>query len=132
MLRRGLTLSPAARCWQRRVGSDGTSLTFALEVQRAECEFLTGDFAAAEERLSMLSRRAEDLTDSSVVARLQTELYAALDQNDRAVAAALEYLRRTGVDWSAHRRTTRCDRSMSRSGISSGTGQSRRSSTCPP
>ena len=50
----------------------------------------------------MLSRRAEDLADSAVVARLQTELYAALDQNDRAVAAALEYLRRASVDWSPH------------------------------
>ena len=27
------------------------ALTFALEFQRAECEFLTGDLAAAEERL---------------------------------------------------------------------------------
>ena len=29
---------------------------FELEFQQAECEFLTGDFAAAKERLSMLSR----------------------------------------------------------------------------
>ena len=70
----------AEESWERRY-----SLTFALEFQRAECEFLTGDFAAAEERLSMLSRRAKDLADSAAVARLQTELYAALDQNDRAV-----------------------------------------------
>ena len=39
--------------WERRY-----PLTFALEFQQAECEFLTGDFAAAEERLSMLSGRA--------------------------------------------------------------------------
>jgi predicted ATPase/signal transduction histidine kinase len=87
----------AEESWERRY-----SLTFALEFQRAECEFLTGDYAAAEERLSMLSRRAQDFADSASVARLQTELYAALDQNDRAVAAALEYLRRAGVDWSPH------------------------------
>jgi predicted ATPase len=52
------------------------ALTFALEFQRAECEFLTADFAAAEERLLMLSRRAGNLVDSAAVARLQTELYA--------------------------------------------------------
>jgi PAS domain S-box-containing protein len=68
-----------------------------LELQRAECEFLTGLFAAAEERLLMLSRRAEDLVDSAVVARLRTELYTALDQTDRAVAVSLEYLRSVGV-----------------------------------
>jgi PAS domain S-box-containing protein len=78
------------------------ALTFALEFQRAECEFLTADFAAAEERLLMLSRRAGNLVDSAAVARLQTELYATLDKGDRAVAAGLEYLRRVGVDWSPH------------------------------
>ncbi|HZD50300.1 MAG TPA: serine/threonine-protein kinase PknK, partial [Silvibacterium sp.] len=78
------------------------ALHFALELQRAECEFLTGEFAAAEERLSMLSRRAANLVDCAAVARLQTELYAALDQSDRAVESGLEYLRRVGVDWSAH------------------------------
>ncbi|MBV8138370.1 MAG: hypothetical protein JO121_22485, partial [Deltaproteobacteria bacterium] len=83
--------------WEQRY-----TLTFALELQRAECEFLTGDFAAAEERLSMLSRRARDLADGAAVARLQTELHTALDQSDRAVEAGLEYLRRTGVDWSPH------------------------------
>src|SRR5260221_12337658 len=72
----------AEESWAQRY-----ALIFALEFQRAECEFLTGDFTAAEERLSMLSRRAEDLADSAAVARLQTELYAALDQNDHAVAA---------------------------------------------
>ncbi len=78
------------------------ALTFALEFQRAECEFLTSDFGAAEERLSVLSRRAGNPVDSAAVARLRTELYAAWDQSARAVEAALEYLRRAGVDWSPH------------------------------
>jgi len=54
---------------------------------------LTGDFAAAEERLSTLSRRAAGLVDTAAVTRLQTELYTSLDQTDRAVEAGLEYLR---------------------------------------
>jgi GAF domain-containing protein len=87
----------AAESWEQRY-----TLTFGLELQRAECEFLTGDFAAAEERLSMLSRRAGDLAGSAAVARLQTELYTALDQSARAVEAGLKYLRRAGVDWSQH------------------------------
>ena len=83
--------------WDRRY-----SLTFALELQRAECEFLTGDLAAAEKQLETLSRRAKTLEEGAAVARLQTELYSALDQNDRAVGAALECLRRAGIDWSPH------------------------------
>src|SRR6516165_1041397 len=78
------------------------ALSFALQFQRAECEFLTGDFAAAEERLSTLSRRAADLVDCAAVTRLQTELYATLDKGDRAVEVGLQYLRRVGVDWSPH------------------------------
>jgi predicted ATPase len=76
-------------------------LTFALEFQRAECEFLTSDFAAAEERLATLSRDAANLVDKASVARLQTELYATLDMQNRAVEIGLQYLRRVGVDWSA-------------------------------
>ncbi|HEY0792455.1 MAG TPA: AAA family ATPase [Chthoniobacterales bacterium] len=78
------------------------SLTFALEFHRAECEFLTGDFGAAEDRLSMLSLRARDLVDRAAVTRLQTELYTTLDQSDRAVEAGLSYLRGAGVEWSLH------------------------------
>ena len=63
---------------------------------------MTGDFGAAEERLSTLSRRAGNLVDSAAVARLQTELYTALNQSDRAVEAGLEYLRRADIDWSLH------------------------------
>jgi predicted ATPase len=87
----------AKESWERRY-----ALTFELEFQRAECEFLTGDFAAAEERLSMLSRRAADLVDSAAVARLRTELYTSLDQSGRAVEVGLDYLRRADIDWLPH------------------------------
>ena len=87
----------AEESWERQY-----ALIFALESQLAECEFLTGDFVPAENRLSTLSRRVGNLADSASVARLQTELYAALDQNERAVLAALEYLRYVGFAWSPH------------------------------
>ena len=77
-------------------------LTFTLEFQQAECEFLTSNFAAAEKRLSMLSQRAGSFVDRAAVARLQVELYTSLDQSDRAVERGLEYLRQVGIDWSPH------------------------------
>ena len=43
----------AQDCWERRY-----QLVFALELQRAECEFLTGDHINAEQHLALLSRRA--------------------------------------------------------------------------
>ena len=42
--------TPWERCYR---------LAFDLELNRAECEYLTGELAAAEERLAALSARAE-------------------------------------------------------------------------
>ncbi|XYI03928.1 AAA family ATPase [Sorangium sp. So ce1128] len=77
-------------------------LVFALELHRAECEFLTGELSAAEERLSMLSRRARNLVDFAVVTCARTALYMTLDRCDVSVEACLEYLRRVGIEWSPH------------------------------
>jgi PAS domain S-box-containing protein len=87
----------ASDSWARR-----HELTFALELYRAECEFLTGELAAAEERLTMLSSRAANTVERANVECLRIDLYTTLDQTDRAVAACLDYLRHLGVDWSPH------------------------------
>jgi predicted ATPase len=77
-------------------------LTFALEFQQAECEFLTADFAASEDRLSVLSGRVRDLVDRAAVTRLRVAFYIASDRTDRAVEVGLEYLRHVGLEWSQH------------------------------
>ena len=45
-------------CWERR-----HELTFELELHRAECEFLTGELADAEQRLASLSTRAANTVE---------------------------------------------------------------------
>jgi len=77
-------------------------LTFALELNRAECEFLTGELMAAEQRLAALSARAKDAIEQATVACLRLDLYVTLDQSGRAVAVGLEYLRHLGIEWSPH------------------------------
>jgi PAS domain S-box-containing protein len=77
-------------------------LTFLLELHRAECEFLTGQSAAAEERLTMLSSRGVNTIELATVTCLRVDLYTARDQSDRAVAVCLDYLRHLGVEWSPH------------------------------
>src|SRR5262249_15771809 len=77
-------------------------LTFALELNRAECEFLTGVLAAAEERLNALSTRAATIIERAAVACLRLDLYTMIGQSGRAVAAGLEYLRHLGLEWSRH------------------------------
>src|SRR6202034_4694165 len=83
--------------WERR-----HALTFALELHRSECEFLTVALAEAEQRLASLSTRAANTVERATVACLRIDLYTALDQSSRAIAVALDYLRHLGIDWSPH------------------------------
>ena len=83
--------------WERQY-----RLAFDLEFQRAECQFLTGDPAGAEERLSELSGRATNLADIAAAVCLRLALYTRLDRSDRAIEMCLEYLRRVGIAWSLH------------------------------
>ncbi len=77
-------------------------LTFAVELHRAECEFLTGALVEAEARLAELTSRATSLPDLATVTRLRVDLFMTLGRSDRAVAAGLDYLRRVGIVWSVH------------------------------
>jgi PAS domain S-box-containing protein len=87
----------AADCWETR-----HELAFALESQRAECEFLTGALAEAEERLAALSARAVTTIEQATATCLRVDLYSTLDQEGRAIAVGLDYLRHVGIDWSPH------------------------------
>ncbi len=69
-------------------------LTFSLWLERAECEYLTGQLASAEARLSLLSTRARTIVDSAAVTCVRLNLYTTLDHSDSAVEVGLDYLRR--------------------------------------
>ncbi|HUN96656.1 MAG TPA: AAA family ATPase, partial [Bradyrhizobium sp.] len=84
-------------CWERR-----RDLIFALELERAESEFLTGDLVAADERLTVLSNRTVNAVERAAVACLHMDVCTTLDQSDRAIAVALDYLRRIGIKLSPH------------------------------
>ena len=85
-------------CWERR-----HELAFALELHRAECEFLTGELADAEDRLSALATRARECHRARRGrAPAASTCTRPCSQPDRAVEVGLDYLRRFGVHWSAH------------------------------
>jgi PAS domain S-box-containing protein len=91
----GALLSDAS--WDRR-----HQLAFSLELNRAECEFLTGMLPAAEARLAALSTRAANAIEQASVACLRVDLYTTLGQSDRAVAVGLDCLRQMGIHWLEH------------------------------
>ena len=84
-------------CWRSK-----HELIFDLELHRAECEFLTGQSTAAEQRLTILSSRAASPAELATVTCLRVDLYTTLDRTDRVVAVCLDYLRNVGIEWSAH------------------------------
>jgi PAS domain S-box-containing protein len=77
-------------------------LTFDLELNWAECDYLTGDLPSAEERLAALSIRAQGTIDSAAVTCVRINLYTTLDRSDSAVRVGLEHLCRVDGEWSAH------------------------------
>lgn len=83
--------------WQRN-----DELVFSIERLMAECEMLTGEMVAAEDRMLRLSQRARNRHDFCVMTRLRLTLYTNWDKSDRALDVFLEWLRRDGTDWSRH------------------------------
>ena len=83
--------------WQQQ-----PTLMFPLELERAECEFLSGETAAADQRLMSLASRAQRLTDKALVACLRIDLYTTLNRSDLALDVCLGYLRHLDIDWSPH------------------------------
>ncbi len=74
-------------------------LSFALALNLAECEFLTGQLGQADERLIGLAPRARTAAEGVAVACLHMDVCLMLDRSDRAVAVCLAWLRQVDVHW---------------------------------
>lgn len=83
--------------WLRRY-----ELTFALELNRAECEYLNLNLSDAEVRFEDLALRAASFVDVAAVARLWLELLMTLGRSDDAIQVGLDCLRRVDIAWPAH------------------------------
>jgi predicted ATPase/signal transduction histidine kinase len=83
--------------WERR-----PDLAYSLELVQGECEFLTGELEAAQQRLSDLYGRDLDPVQSAAVTCLLIDLFATRDRSDFSVQAALQYLSHADVEWSPH------------------------------
>jgi len=74
-------------------------LIFVLTLQRANCEYLTGDLQAAEDRLSQLAARANSRLDRCSVACLRASVYLTSNQPEKSIAVCLDQLSEFGIDW---------------------------------
>ena len=77
-------------------------LTFSLWLERAECEFLSGDLDRAEELLAELLQRGVSKVDLAAVYHLKVHLHLLKSETLQAVDSALRCLRLFGIDFPAH------------------------------
>jgi PAS domain S-box-containing protein len=83
--------------WERRY-----ELAFGLLLERAECEYLNGNFEKTEELISELLYRAASKVDKAAAYRLKILLHLMRAEYRQAVASGLECLRLFGVEMPAH------------------------------
>ncbi|WP_226575915.1 AAA family ATPase [Acuticoccus sediminis] len=84
------------------LSGEADRLRFEVEIACAECELLSGDHASAERRLAALAAVGRPVTDAARIAWQRITIQTASGRLERAVALCLEYLRWSGIDWSAH------------------------------
>src|SRR6266404_4812098 len=77
-------------------------LMFSLRLERAECEFLSGNFEKAEQLIVELLQRAAAKVDQAAVYHLKVQFHVMKSENQQAVATALTCLRLFGIDIPAH------------------------------
>jgi len=77
-------------------------LMFSLWLERAECEFLSGDFDKAEQLIAELLQRGDSKVDQAAVYHLKVLLHVRKSENAQAVAGALTCLHLLGIDLPAH------------------------------
>src|SRR5467141_1204322 len=77
-------------------------LTFSLWLERAQCEFLIGNFDRAEQLIAELLQRGASKVDQAAVYHLKIQLHIMKSDNHEAVASAITCLRLFGIDLPAH------------------------------
>jgi PAS domain S-box-containing protein len=77
-------------------------LMFSLRLERAECEFLTGNFEKAEQLIAELLQRGASKVDQAAAYRLKVLLHTVKSESAQAVATALACLRLFGIDIPPH------------------------------
>ena len=85
------------RDWGRAYG-----LMFSLSLERAECEYLSGNHDVAETLISELPARGASNIDKAAAYRLKIDLHVMKSENVKGVESALECLRLFGIEIPAH------------------------------
>jgi predicted ATPase/signal transduction histidine kinase len=78
------------------------ALTYSLHYERAECEWLIGNFKECEHILSILQSQAQKLSEKLLLCSLNAKLKVNQGKYYQAVETGLAGLRLTGKQWNIH------------------------------
>ncbi len=78
------------------------STMYALCFERAECEYLTGNFEEAERLLFTILRRARTAVDRTHAYRLKIDLHTTKGEVGRSIESGIQCLQMFGIELSAH------------------------------
>jgi predicted ATPase/signal transduction histidine kinase len=95
-------LSTGMALFGREGWMNGYALAFSLWLERAECEYLSGNHDEAEELISELLARAASKIDRAAAYRLKIDLHVMKSEHPKGVESALKCLRLFGIEMSAH------------------------------
>ncbi|OFX20890.1 MAG: hypothetical protein A2V77_24585 [Anaeromyxobacter sp. RBG_16_69_14] len=114
----GMAMLPAD-CWQAR-----PELAYALHLERAQCEYLSGEFAEAERCLTVALLHARSNTEKAAVYRLRIEVCTTRGEAEKAVDGLVECAALFGLALERHppsgcveEQCARVTRSLDRKGI---------------
>jgi predicted ATPase/signal transduction histidine kinase len=97
-----LYLEAAMALLDERDWGNQYDLMFRLWLERAECEFLTGNFEETEHLIGELLRRGASKVDRAAAYSLKVLLHTVKAENTQAVDSALTCLRLFGIDLPPH------------------------------
>ena len=98
----GLYLAAGMALLEERDWGERYELMYQLWLERAECEFLSGNFESAEQCIAKLLQHSVSKHDQALVYRLKIVLHVMKSENAQAVACALTCLHLFGIDMPAH------------------------------
>ncbi|MBW8899993.1 MAG: AAA family ATPase [Massilia sp.] len=78
------------------------ALMFELWLELAECDFLSGGFNSAEQRIDVLLRQVTSTVEQVAVCRLKLQLHVLKGENQQAVESGLACLRLLDIDLPEH------------------------------
>ena len=75
---------------------------YQLWLERAECEFLSGNFDSAEQCIAKLLQRSVSKRDQALVYRLKIDLHIVKSESPQAIASGFTCLRLFGIEMPEH------------------------------